>query len=107
MKLVQRVRHASSKTGHGRLVYFSPKCNAIISLSDEYFPFSYVPPFCYDKSGNKGTVNFLATFGAISLLTENRRRGDESNHGILKYTVPPNFVKYSRAAREPVLKSMG
>jgi len=38
LKLVQRVRHASSKTRKGRLAQFSPKCKGIIPLSNEYFP---------------------------------------------------------------------
>jgi len=38
MELVQQVCHASSKTGKGRLAYFSPKCRVIIPLSKEYYP---------------------------------------------------------------------
>jgi len=45
LKLVQRVHHASSKTGNGSLVQFSPKCGG------DY------PSF--DKSAYDGTVTFL------------------------------------------------
>jgi len=38
IKLAQRVRHASSKTGEGRLAYVSLKSTALIRLSKEYFP---------------------------------------------------------------------
>jgi len=44
MKLVQ-VCHDSSKTGEGRLAYFSSKCSTIIPLLKEYFPFSQVELF--------------------------------------------------------------
>jgi len=55
--------------GKGRLTYFPPKCTAIIPLSKEHFPFSYIVLFGYDKLANEETVKFSAKVGAISPST--------------------------------------
>jgi len=66
-------------------IFFS-KCSTIISLLKEYFPllFSYAELFGYDNSPNESIVKFLAKFEVISPSPQNKKRGEESNHGTLK-----------------------
>jgi len=84
--------------GKGRLAYFSPKCNAIVPLSKEYFPFSYVALFGYDKSANEGTVKYWQNFGQFPHLPENSgtRQQIQSRH--IKTTLYPQLtVTYAQA----------
>jgi len=80
MKLVQ-VCHDSSKTGEGRLAYFSSKCSTIIPLLKEYFPFSQVELFGYDNAPHDGICQIFSNFHISPKI---RGRGEESNRGILK-----------------------
>jgi len=77
MKLVQRVRDASSKMGKGRLAYFSPTCRAIILISKEYFPFQVLRRLETKSRRMRGTVKFLVKFGKIFPYPG---RGEESSH---------------------------
>ena len=58
MKLVQQVRHASSKWVKGDLRIFQHNVGRLSLFRRNIFPFSYVELFGYDKSANKGTVMF-------------------------------------------------
>ena len=71
---VQRVRHSSSKIGRGRLVYFSPKCSAIIRLSKEYFPVFLIRSVVWLRQRTKWRHHqiFGKKIGAISHLPESR-----------------------------------
>ena len=77
MKLVQRVRDASSKMGKGRLAYFSPTCRAIILISKEYFPFQVLRRLVTTSRRMSDTVKFLVKLGKIFPYPG---RGEESSH---------------------------
>jgi len=102
IKLAQRVHHASSKTGKGRLAYVSLKSTALIRLSKEYFP---VFTQCAVWPRHVGEWGHSQIFGEIwgnfPVFPKIGGRGDESKHGILKLHYRTN---YQRAAHLPVLR---
>jgi len=65
-ELVQRVRHAFSKSVKGDLRIFHRNVGRLSIFRENILPFSHVAPFGYDNAANDGTVKFLAKFEAIA-----------------------------------------